>query len=147
MKQREFNRRELRGLAIVAKGGMIKKLSEKAYLVSSSEFSRWYKVSWNGEGWICECDDFTKRKKPCKHVYAVLFLNRLPFILIANHQTKSIRCPKCNSDRIIRKGFVHGKNFSSQRYMCKDCFKPKNWWARRDLNPRPTGYEPVALPC
>jgi hypothetical protein len=22
----------------------------------------------------------------------------------------------------------------------------RNWWQRRDLNPRPTGYEPVELP-
>ncbi|MEM2129324.1 MAG: IS6 family transposase [Candidatus Bathyarchaeia archaeon] len=121
MKQREFNRRELRGLAIIAKGGMIRKLCEDAYLVRSSDLERWYRVSWDGKDWVCECDDFVKHKRPCKHVYAILFFNRLPFILMANFQAEVVKCPRCGSDRIIRKGLIHNKSFSSQRYMCKNC--------------------------
>ncbi|MEM2613000.1 MAG: IS6 family transposase [Nitrososphaerota archaeon] len=121
MKRREFNKRELKGLGIVARGGMIRKLCENAYLVRSSDLDRWYRVTWNGKDWVCECDDFAKRQHPCKHVYAVLFYNRLPIIFVANFQAEVVKCPKCGSDKVIRKGLIHNKNFSSQRYMCKNC--------------------------
>jgi len=119
--KKEFNRRELRGLAIVAKGGMIKKRDENGYLVKSSDLAHYYRVSWNGKGWGCECNDYAKRGQACKHVYAVLFLNRLPWILMANFQADEVKCPRCNSDRIIRKGLIHNKGFAAQRYMCKEC--------------------------
>jgi transposase-like protein len=121
MKKKEFSQRELRGLAIVAKGNMVKRTDENTYLVRSSDLEKWYKVSWNGKGWICECKDHEKRLQSCKHVYAVLFLSRLPYILMANFQSGEIRCPKCNSNRIIRKGLSHNKEFAAQRYMCKEC--------------------------
>jgi len=117
----EFNRREQRGLAIVAKGGMIKRINEDAYLVRSSDLEKSYKVAWNGRGWVCECKDFEKRVQSCKHVYAVLFLGRLPYILMANFQSNDVRCPKCNSNLIIRKGLIHNKEFAAQRYLCKKC--------------------------
>jgi putative transposase len=119
--QMEFNRREQRGLAIVAKGGMIKRVDGDTFLVKSSDLENSYKVSWNGRGWICECKDFEKRVQSCKHVYAVLFLGRLPYILMANFQSNDVRCPKCNSNLIIRKGLVHNKEFAAQRYFCKKC--------------------------
>ncbi len=119
--RREFNRRELRGLAIVAKGGMIRKLNESTYMVRSSDLERWYKVAWNGKGWNCECKDYANREQSCKHIYAVLFLSRLPFIVMANFQANEVRCPKCRSDRVIRKGLIHNKVFTAQRYMCKAC--------------------------
>lgn len=118
---REFNRRELRGLAIVAKGSMIKRTDDNTYLVKSSDLQRSYRVSWNEKRWVCECKDHEKRAQSCKHVYAVLFLSRLPYILMANFQSGEIRCPKCNSNRIIRKGLSHNKEFAAQRYMCKEC--------------------------
>ena len=121
MTKKEFSQRELRGLAIVARGNMVKRTDENTYLVRSSELEKWYKVFWNGKGWICECKDHEKRVQSCKHVYAVLFLSRLPYILMANFQAKEPTCPKCNSNRIIRKGLIHNKEFAAQRYMCKKC--------------------------
>jgi len=119
--RREFNRRELKGLAIVAKGGMIRKVDEGTYLVRSSSLDRWYCVSWNGKGWTCDCEDYQKRHRNCKHIYAIFFLSRLPFILMANYQSEGVTCPRCGSHRIIRKGFLHNKGFAAQRYFCKDC--------------------------
>lgn len=46
--RREFNRREQRGLAIVAKGGMIKRTDDNTILVKSSDLQRSYKVFWSG---------------------------------------------------------------------------------------------------
>lgn len=119
--KREFSEREMRGLAILAKGSMIKRSDENMYLVRSSNMEKWYKVCWNGKRWVCECKDHEKRLQSCKHVYAVLFLGRLPYILMANFQSGEIRCPKCNSNSIIRKGLSPHKEFASQRYMCKEC--------------------------
>ena len=47
--------------------------------------------------------------------------SRLPYILMANAQDVEIKCPKCNSNSIVRKGFVHSKEFAAQRFLCKDC--------------------------
>ena len=118
--KKEFSEREMRGLAILAKGGMIKRNDENTYLVRSSNLEKWYKVRWNGKRWVCECKDHEKRLQSCKHVFAVLFLGRLPYILMANFQAGEIRCPKCNSNRFKRKGLLHHKEFAAQRFQCKD---------------------------
>jgi putative transposase len=119
-RKKEFSQREMRGLSLVAKGNMIKRTDDNTYVVRSSDMERWYKVSWNGKRWICQCKDHEKRLQSCKHVYAVLFLSRLPYILMANFQSGEIKCPKCNSTHIIRKGLTHSKEFASQRYQCKE---------------------------
>jgi transposase-like protein len=111
----------MRGLAIIAKGGMIKRNDENTYMVRSSNIEKWYKVRWNGKKWVCECKDHEKRLQSCKHVFAVLFLGRLPYILMANFQTSDITCPKCNSKQITRKGLLHHKEFAAQRFQCKNC--------------------------
>jgi transposase-like protein len=56
-------------------------------------------------------------------VFAVLFLGRLPYILMANYQSGEQRCPRCNSNHLRRKGLSHHKEFASQRFQCKDCNK------------------------
>lgn len=56
--RREFDRRELRGLAIVAKGGMMRKIDEGTYLVRSSSLDRWHSVSWDSKGWTSDCEDY-----------------------------------------------------------------------------------------
>ncbi|MEM0057166.1 MAG: SWIM zinc finger family protein, partial [Candidatus Geothermarchaeota archaeon] len=67
--------RELRGLGIVALGGQIKRVDENAFLVKSrSNPSAYHRVEWRGNGWVCDCADYAKRNKPCKHIYAVNFL-------------------------------------------------------------------------
>jgi transposase-like protein/DNA-directed RNA polymerase subunit RPC12/RpoP len=123
MHRTEFSQRELRGLAIVAKGGMIRRTNEDMYLVRSSNLDKWYRVSWTSQSWTCECRDHEKREKPCKHMYAVLFLSRLPYMLMTNFQAEETKCPKCNSKNVIRKGLIHNKEFATQRYLCKDCKK------------------------
>ena len=115
-----FSRRELRGLGIVARGGMIKRIEDDVYLVRSSDLHGFYKVSWKGGSWNCECKDYIIRHRPCKHVYAILFFSRLPFMLMANFQTEQPKCPKCGSTYVIRKGLIHNKEFAAQRYMCKE---------------------------
>ena len=121
--RREFSQREMRGLAILAKGGMIKRIEDSTYLIRSSNLEKWYKVRWTGKRWVCECKDHEKRRQSCKHVFAVLFLSRLPYILMANYQSGDISCPRCNSTNLKRKGLSHHKEFAAQRFQCKDCNK------------------------
>ena len=122
-RKKEFNLRELRGLAIVAKGGMVRKVDNDVYLVRGSEAGWWYRVSWNGGGWTCVCEDYRTRKRACKHVYAVLFFKRIPSILMSNLYPVEVRCESCGSANVIRKGFDYNKGCVSQRYQCKDCGK------------------------
>ena len=100
---------------------MVKRTENNTYFVESSDLQKFYKVSWDGESWICECKDYAARRRPCKHVYAVFFLGRLSFMLMANFQAEKPQCPRCNSSIIIRKGFIRNKEFAAQRYMCKKC--------------------------
>lgn len=43
----------------------------------------------------------------------------------------SIRCPKCKSDTVVRKGFRHNQSGKKQKYQCtqKNC---KNWFVYDD---------------
>lgn len=111
----------MRGLALLARGGMIKRFSRNTFLVRSSDLQHWYRVNWTGRRWLCNCKDHSKRSKSCKHVYAVLFLSRLPQILLANFQAKDVTCPECHSDNLTRKGLIHHKEYAAQRFRCKDC--------------------------
>ncbi len=79
--------RMLRGLEIVAKGGQISRvnnMNNKLFLVKSQSTDIRYKVEWVANKWSCNCPDYTKNAKPCKHVYAVIFLSKLPQIILAN---------------------------------------------------------------
>ena len=120
-RKREFSQRELRGLGLLARGGMIRRLNRNAYLVRSSDLQNWYNVHWSRRRWLCDCKDHLKRQKSCKHVCAILFLSRLPQIILSNFQAKDVTCPNCGSDDLTRKGLIHHKEFAGQRFWCKNC--------------------------
>jgi hypothetical protein len=71
-------------MEIVARGGCLRRVAESSYLVRSQNGNGWYKINWKRGKWICACPDYEKRNKSCKHIYAVIFLLRLPQILLAN---------------------------------------------------------------
>lgn len=84
-----WTRRELRGLAILAQGGKIVKVSEDRYYVrSQSSVDVIYSVTRidraGGIAWQCECLDFQNNAHDCKHIYAALYYLLLPSILRAN---------------------------------------------------------------
>ena len=86
-----LSRRELRGLGILEIGGMIKRLGEGRFAVKSEETDSWYIVKWEGGNWTCSCVDYSKRKKPCKHIYAVNFLLN-PMIMLSTLMHWKITC-------------------------------------------------------
>lgn len=73
--------RAVRGLAIVAKGDAIAKLTENEWRVpSQSQPGSTYNVTlWNHHGihhkprWTCSCPDFQSRGIECKHIHAAKF--------------------------------------------------------------------------
>jgi len=115
--------RELRGLGIVAAGGQIQRISSTKFLVKSQTDDKSYIVRWTNGKWICNCQDYVKRGKPCKHVYAVNFLLNLPSILLLNYEAFERKCPYCGSSRTILKGFRYNKSGAVRLRKCKDCNK------------------------
>lgn len=84
----EYSRRELRGLAIVARGNQVTKIEKGLYHVRSTTIiNRLYRVSlenaWPAR-WSCNCPDFLKKGKNCKHIFAVIFYENLPSIAAGN---------------------------------------------------------------
>jgi len=113
--------RELRGLGIVAMGGQIQRISGTTYVVKSQGNDSSYKVEWTGDKWICNCHDYLKRHKPCKHIYAVNFLLDLPRIVLSNSAAFDRRCPYCGSSNVRPKGFRYNRNGPVRMFKCKDC--------------------------
>lgn len=83
-----FSRRALRGLAIVARGKQIRRIGGGLFFVKSqSDPSRYHIIRRDTAPqakWSCDCKDYRKRREPCKHVYAVMFLLALPDIVLMN---------------------------------------------------------------
>ena len=97
--------RELRGMEIAARGGCLRRATESRYLVRSQSGNGWYTVEWKTEKWVCACPDYERRNKPCKHIYAVVFVLRLPQILLANPIPKPSRISGNTSVLERRMGF------------------------------------------
>jgi len=79
--------RQLRGMEIIARGGQVRCVADSHYLVRSqngSGWRGWYNVQQRNGRWVCECPDYLKREKTCKHAFAVAFLLSLPEILLVN---------------------------------------------------------------
>lgn len=119
----EFSRRELRGLGIVAIGGQIERLSDTLFLVRSQSVDAFHRIEWASGKWSCDCQDYAKRRKPCKHIYAVNFLLVLPQIVLSNTRGLERKCPRCGSNRTILKGFRYNRAGSVRLRLCKVCNK------------------------
>ncbi|MEM2507395.1 MAG: DDE-type integrase/transposase/recombinase [Nitrososphaeria archaeon] len=115
--------RELRGLGIVAAGGQIQRVTNTKFFVKSQKGDKDYIVEWKSGKWTCDCEDYAKRVKPCKHIFAVNFLLNLPTILLLNYKAFERRCPYCGSSRTILKGFRYNKSGAVRLRRCKDCNK------------------------
>ncbi len=117
-----FSQRELRGLGLVAIGGQIQRLNDKLFLVKSQGTDdASYRVKWINDKWKCDCPDYMKRDKPCKHIYAVNFLLDLPSVVLSNAEILERICPYCGSKETVMKGFRYNKTGAVRLRLCKDC--------------------------
>jgi transposase-like protein len=135
------DKRQIRALAISSAQLQIKRINKLRYRVRSQsddeicyEVEKGYGHNLGGhqEGeWICSCPDFQHRRIVCKHIYAVLFRTRLRKKVVQSQPATEqssfsrpshpLKCPKCESSRIIKKGIRRAKNNTIQRYKCKSC--------------------------
>lgn len=114
-----FNKLHLGGLAILARGGQIKR-SSSGFLVRSQSTRSWYEVLWDGRRWSCQCRFNTETRRTCKHIYAILFEQRLA--LNTSAAKLAMECPRCQrSDYIVRYGWYRNNSGLVQRLMCKRC--------------------------
>jgi transposase-like protein len=113
----------IRGIRILFRGGCIRKISDSKYTVRSRAHSDWYAVRWREEKWRCECAYFRKNRGPCEHIYSVLYLLRLPTILLLNTNYEAFICPRCGAepDKTTSKGGRDNKTGRVQIFKCKNC--------------------------
>ena len=120
--------RELRGLAILARGSQIVRLSGLKYKVRSQSGNGSYLVAMNNfHQWECECPDFQYRHVVCKHTHAVLASLNIRQYVSSQTIHKPIEvvetCRFCGSSNFAKEGRRKNKGYELQRYRCKDCGK------------------------
>ena len=118
------SKRENKGIQLVVRG-WVQPIDSSRFLVrSESNPEKHYEVRWERKKWICSCEDFQKRKRKCKHIYAVLYYLTIRDLTIGVRkigEDKAI-CPKCgSSENVIRDGFEECKSGFIQRFYCKRC--------------------------
>lgn len=68
--------------------------------------------------------------------------NHPSFNLIgANNEEEQSGCPRCNSKRLVKRGFAFSKSGKYQRYVCKDC----GGWCRSRYSEKVSKEMPVSL--
>ena len=120
---RKFGMRAMRGLAIVALGGQIRRVNDSLFFVKSQSSLGNHRVERIGSRWVCDCEDYEKRLKACKHIYAVNFLLDLPEIILSNSSGQEKVCPHCKSTNLVRRGLKYNRSGAVQVFWCKGCNK------------------------
>ena len=102
--------RQIRGLAILAKGDNPISVKENEWLVPSQSSAKRYKVQ-HASLWSCECPDFQNRQIECKHIHAIKFLEKvkskadLSDFDIEKEFNEKTNCPYCKSTNIKKEGY------------------------------------------
>lgn len=122
------NPRELRGLAILSMGNAIIQYTQTVYSVKSQTGVGEYLIKKKGSKWHCNCPDFVKRQRNCKHIYAVLLSKKLRVDVeedtdeeMQQIDFRPARCPNCKEEHVIKSGIRKTKRGNVQRYKCMNC--------------------------
>lgn len=114
-----MSKRRNAGIKLLAEGSVME-IEEGKFIVRSG--NRNYRVTWSRDKWICECPDFEKRGKKCKHIYAVMYYLAIQDIKSAVSSLDEMKCLQCGkSDMVIKKGIRYNKSGPVQQYYCKRC--------------------------
>jgi putative transposase len=120
------NIREQRGQMIAAAKRAIKRINPSRYFVKSQSGNGKYEVHRNELGWVCSCADHKFRGVRCKHIFAVEFSFAIRETVkqeLVIQPISQLACRYCNSEHIVKKAIRRNKQYSIQRYLCKDCGK------------------------
>jgi len=118
--------RKVRAFSLLAKGDTPRFIGKETFIVpSQSDKEKRYTVTHNGE-WECSCPDYQKRKLHCKHIQSVQIFQKLKdntdlLEIETELDTHRIRCDRCNSYHVIKRGKRKTKHNIRQRYECKEC--------------------------
>ncbi len=112
----------------IAKRQDIIRISDFQYKVHSQTTNREYDVLRVGENWTCTCPDHKFRNVHCKHIHGVEYSLQFREEVRKQNQItlepiNITTCPQCHSDKIVKHGIRHNKNYDLQRYSCKVCSK------------------------
>lgn len=118
------HKRENKGIDIIERG-FIEKKSDSKYIVTSAKSSNSkYTVRWDEKHWKCDCPDYRKNKKKCKHIFAVIYFLSIEKIKTSIGDNKENICPICKkSDFVIKHGKRYNRSGTVQRYYCNRCEK------------------------
>ena len=119
--------RQIRGLAILAKGDNPISVKENEWIIPSQSSNRKYKVQ-HADIWSCECPDFQNRRIECKHIHAIRFLQKVQakdqlqdFDIEDAMDTK--KCPYCSSTKLVKNATRKTRRGIIQRIRCKECHR------------------------
>jgi transposase-like protein len=121
-----MHEREQRGLEISKQFRAARRISKTHYRVKSQSGNGKYEVKQTDLGWMCSCADHKFRGVRCKHIYAVEFSFAIREAVkqeLVIQPISQLACRNCNSERIVKKAIRRNKQYSIQRYLCKDCGK------------------------
>src|SRR5215212_7091191 len=103
----------------------IQRIDEFSYKVKSQSGNGEYDVISTELGFRCTCPDHVFRGVKCKHIIAVEISYALRKNVEESHtviQAINIQnCPRCHSDKIIKRGIRRNKSQNIQRYYCNEC--------------------------
>ena len=118
-----LKKRESKGIQMVINND-VRPISQSKFLVrSQSNSNKWYEVTWQRNRWCCNCEDYARRSKRCKHVHAVCYYIALQNLTLGakSLETES-HCPTCGSSSlVIKRGVRYNQSGPVQRYYCKKC--------------------------
>ena len=119
-----FNKREFKGIKLTLKG-YVKQIDRSTFMVrSENDPNKYYTVSWDKDKWVCGCEDYARRGKKCKHIFAVCYFLTIRDIATGVKEVEcssEICCPRCGGKDVIRRGYDYQKNGVVQRFYCKFC--------------------------
>lgn len=128
--ERVKNVRAMKGLGIANRGG-VKQVYRTMWKVESEDGKGEYWVTKFPKYYECQCQDYKNHEQPCKHIYAVIQSKILekegliepwePTIVIPEDEEEELRCVKCGSRKIIKRGRRKTNFGENQLYGCKDC--------------------------
>lgn len=119
-----LNHREYKGIKLLSLNS-VQQIDPSKFLVrSEKDPNKNYEVSWAGKQWVCTCEDYRKRQKRCKPIYAAsYYLAVRGFVpaLESNSQSEQ-SCPNCEStEALIGHGWRHNKSGPVRRCLCRQC--------------------------
>jgi transposase-like protein len=116
------DKKELAGIQLLKRKINIVQVNQSLFLVQSqSDQTKWYEVTWQRNHWVCNCKDFKKHNKKCKHVYALdYYLGVTELASFSKNVNARPVCPKCNSNQyVIKRGFRYNRTGPEPIYYCK----------------------------